>query len=175
MAVVNKIGGMYMGKRNKKLTTTMLFISCILFLLMTGCISEGTPKNVSENDIYPKGDIRSAKVFDTSNNEKAVSLNKEDMESILQNLKDPKKALVTDYESGLVELNITFTDSVIQLVKKDDETIYYVIHNKKIDGRFIKSILKLYPSSYQKLVLNDNAVQIMAKTPTQIMQKNVAI
>jgi uncharacterized lipoprotein YehR (DUF1307 family) len=130
-----------MGKGNKKITTlTLLLILCILFIFMTGCTKDGpyksssTPKNISENEIYPKGDISNAKVFDTSHNEKAVSLNKEDAEYILQTLKNAKKDLVTEYDSGLVELNITFTDSVIQLVREDDETIYYVFHNNKIDG-----------------------------------------
>jgi hypothetical protein len=131
---MNKIRGMYMGKRNKKITTATLFIFFILFTFMTGCIKDGTPKNISENEIYPKGDISSAKVFDTSHNEKAVSLNEEDIEHMLQTLKNSKKDLVTEYDSGLLELNITFTDSVIQLVRKDDETIYYVFHNNKING-----------------------------------------
>lgn len=125
---------MYMVKRNKKITTLTLLIFCILFIFMTGCIKGGTPKNISENDIYPKGDISNAKVFDTSNNEKSVSLNKEDTQYILQTLKNSKKDLVTEYEDGLDELNIAFTDSVIQLVRKDDETIYYVFHNNKING-----------------------------------------
>ena len=125
---------MYMGKINKKITTATLLIFCILFIFMTGCTKGGTPKNISENEIYPKGDISNAKVFDTSNNEKSVSLNKEDTEYILQTLKNSKKDLVTDYEGGLVELNIAFTDSVIQLVRKDDETIYYVFHNNNING-----------------------------------------
>jgi len=123
-----------MGKRNKNITTATLFISCILFIFMIGCIKGGTPKNISENEIYPKGDLSNAKVFDTYHNEKAVSLSKEDIEYILQTLKNSKKDLVTEYESDLVELNITFTDSVIQLVRKDDETIYYVFHNNKING-----------------------------------------
>lgn len=125
---------MYMVKRNKKITTLTLLIFCILFIFMTGCIKGGTPKNISENDIYPKGDISNAKVFDTSNNEKSVSLNKEDTQYILQTLKNSKKDLVTEYEDGLDELNIAFTDSVIQLVRKDDETIYCVFHNNKING-----------------------------------------
>ena len=125
---------MYMGNGNKKITTLTLLIFCILFIFMTGCIKGGTPKNISENEIYPKGDISNAKVFDTSHNEKSVSLNKEDTEYILQTLKNSKKDLVTEYEDCLEELNLSFTDSVIQLVRKDDETIYYVFHNNKING-----------------------------------------
>jgi hypothetical protein len=122
-----------MGKINKKITTATLIIFCIIFIFI-GSIKSGTVKNISENEIYPKGDMSKAKVFDTYNNEKAVSLNKEDTEYIVQKLKNSKKDLVTEYEEGLVELNIAFTDSVIQLVKKDDETIYYAFHNNKING-----------------------------------------
>lgn len=123
-----------MRKRNKKLTTTILFISCILFIFMTGCISGGKSKNISENEIYPKGDLSKAKVFDIYHNEKVALLSNEATKFILQTLKNSKKELATEYDSGLAELNITFTDSVIQLVRKDDETIYYVFHNNKINA-----------------------------------------
>ncbi|QAA32132.1 hypothetical protein [Clostridium manihotivorum] len=123
-----------MGKRSKMITTATLLIFCILFISVTVYIKSGTSKKNSENEIYPKGDISNSKVFDSSHNKKAVSLNKEDAKYILQTVKDSKKDLVTEYEGGLVELNISFTDSVIQLVRKDDETIYYVFHNNKING-----------------------------------------
>lgn len=124
----------YIVKINQKLTPVTLLIFCILFIFMTGCTKGGTPKNISENDIYPKGDLSKAKVFDTCNNEKVVSLSKEDTEYILKTLKNSKKDLVTEYDAGLMALNISFTDSVIQLVRKDDETIYYVFHDGNING-----------------------------------------
>ncbi|WP_160680356.1 hypothetical protein [Clostridium sp. C8-1-8] len=98
-----------MGKINKNITTAALIIFCILFIFIIGSIKSGTAKNISENEIYPKGDLSKAKVFDTYNNEKAVSLNKEDTEYIVQTLKNSKKDLVTEYEDGLVELNIAET------------------------------------------------------------------
>lgn len=124
----------YIVKINKKLTSATLLIFCILFIFVAGCAKGVTPKNISENSIYPKGDLSKAKVFDTCNNEKVVSLSKENMEYILQTLKNSKKDLVTEYDVGLMELNISFTDSVIQLVRKDNETIYYVFHDGNING-----------------------------------------
>lgn len=93
---------MYIVKRNKKITSSALLIFCVLFIFVAGCAKGDTPKNISENNIYPKEDLTKAKVFDTPNNEKVVSLNKEDREYILQTLKNSKKDLVTEYESGLV-------------------------------------------------------------------------
>ena len=124
-----------MEKNNKKISPVALFISFILLVFLTGCAKGDTPKNVSENDIYPKEALTSAKIFDTSHNEKSVSLSKENIEFILKTLKDTKKELINGYDdNGLVELNITFEDSVIQLVRRDDETIYYDFHNNKING-----------------------------------------
>ena len=87
-----------MERKNKKIKITMLLIFCIIFIFMTGCINGGTPKNISENEIYPKGDISNAKVFDTCHNEKVVSLNKEDAKYIVQTLKNSRKDLVTEYD-----------------------------------------------------------------------------
>jgi hypothetical protein len=124
-----------MVKSNKRIITVALFISYILFIFLTGCSKGVTTKNVSENDIYPKEALTSAKIFDASHNEKAVSISNEDIEFILKTLKNAKKELINEYDdNSLVELNITFKDSVIQLVRKDDETIYYVFHNNKING-----------------------------------------
>lgn len=124
-----------MEKRFKKISILALFISFILLIFLTGCTKGDKPKNISEDEIYPKEDMTSAKIFDTSHNEKAVSLSKEDIEIILKTLKNAKKELITGYDDGnLVELNITFKDSVTQLVRKDDETIYYVFHNNKINA-----------------------------------------
>ena len=140
-----------MENKNRRITISILLISCILFTFMTGCQNDGgaiksvsmdkvypkgvIPKNISKDEVYPRGDIVKAKIFDICHNEKTVSLNNEDIKFILQTLKDCKKeSSDTGYGGGMVELNITFTDSVIQLVRKDNETIYYVFHNGKING-----------------------------------------
>jgi hypothetical protein len=125
---------MYMGKVSKGIATSVVLIIFICLIFTTGCSKGGITKNISNDEIYPKGNISTAKVFDKSNNEKFISLNRDDAEFIVQTLKDCKKELVTEYESGMVEMNIQFTDSTIQLLRKDDEIIYYVFHNSRING-----------------------------------------
>ncbi|HEX2925548.1 MAG TPA: hypothetical protein VHP38_04730 [Ruminiclostridium sp.] len=119
--------------KERKLILISVLIS-IIFLSFTGCVSGGLPKNISENDIYPKGAVIKAKTFDTSGNEKVISLSKKEAEYIVHTLKASGKEVKSEYESDLTELNITFTDSVIQLIRRDADTIYYVFHNSKING-----------------------------------------
>jgi hypothetical protein len=122
-------------KMNSKKIISLAIVSFIFLVYMTACVSGGLPKNIEENQIYPQGTIIKAKVIDTSNNEKTVLLEKQDTEFLVHTLKISKKEISkSGYDSGLVELNITFTDSVIQLIRQDDEYIYYVFHNNKING-----------------------------------------
>jgi len=125
-----------MKKKNKVLATSIIvfIFTCLIFTL--GCSSKGsTPKNISNKEIYPNGTINTAKILDQFHTEKAVTLNQKDFELQLQIIKSSEKKLIRSYESeGVVELNITLTDSTIQLVRKDSEIVYYVFHNKKING-----------------------------------------
>ncbi|MDV3428977.1 MAG: hypothetical protein LIR50_18455 [Bacillota bacterium] len=122
-------------KKESRVILKLIFLTAFICLIFTaGCSKGGTPKNISDDEVYPRENIITAKVFDKSHNEKLISLNKNDAEFIIQILKDSKKELVTEYQDGMIELNIQFTDSAIQLLRKDDETIYYVFHNSKING-----------------------------------------
>jgi hypothetical protein len=122
-------------KENERIVSSIALITFILLVFMMGCAKGRIAQNISEDAIYPKGTVSKAKVFDTSRNEKIISLNRDDAEFLVQTLKCSEKELdKSGYEDGMVELNITFTDSVIQLVREDDKTIYYVFHNKKING-----------------------------------------
>ena len=112
----------------------LLILICLIFI--SGCYSSGgNPKTISNEEIYPIGTINTAKIFDKFHKEKVVTLNQNDFEFIMKIIKSSDKKLITSYESGdILELNISLTDSTIQLVRKDSEIIYYVFHNKKIDG-----------------------------------------
>lgn len=125
---------MYTVKVSKGIAASVVLIIFICLTFTAGCSKGGITKNISNNEIYPKGSITTAKIFDKSNNEKFISLNHDDTEFIVQTLKDCKKELVAEYESGMVQMNIQFTDSTIQLLRKDDEIIYYVFHNNRING-----------------------------------------
>jgi len=111
---------------------SIIFVS----LSFIGCSSEkgGQPKNINEDKIYPEGDISEAKIFDRLNNEIKIVLTQEDIDFIVQTVKDCDKELVQEYEEGMVEINVALSDSTIQLLRKDNETIYYVFHNKTYNG-----------------------------------------
>ena len=114
----------------------MSLVILICLISISGCSSKGgNPKNVSNEDIYPIGNINTAKMIDKFHKEKVITLNQNDFEFIMKIIKSSDKKLITSYESeDTVELNISLTDSTIQLVRKDSEIIYYVFHNKKVDG-----------------------------------------
>ena len=125
---------MYMKKGCRVIAELIFLTTFICLIFAAGCSKGGTPRNISDDEVYPRGNISTSKVFDKSHNEKLISLSKNDAEFIVRTLKDSKKELVTEYEDGMIEMNITFTDSSIQLLRKDEETIYYVFHNNKING-----------------------------------------
>jgi len=118
------------------LATSIALVILICLIFTAGCSSKGAnPKNISNEEIYPIGTINTAKMFDKFHKEKVVALNQNDFEFIMKIIKNSDKKLIASYEpEDTVELNISLTDSTIQLVRKDSEIIYYVFHNKKIDG-----------------------------------------
>jgi hypothetical protein len=121
--------------KTKKRGVVSIILFIFIFLIITsGCSKGGNSKEAILNgEIYPIGIIKAAKIFDASNNAKTVILNQTDVEYILQIVKNADKELVNSYDNAM-ELNISLTDSTIQLVRKDSEIIYYVFHNGKIDG-----------------------------------------
>ncbi|HHX59972.1 MAG TPA: hypothetical protein GX707_04410 [Epulopiscium sp.] len=131
--MISKSGGICVtkGKRNM---VSLILISLICLSIIAGCSKGVNSKSaISTEDIYPDGDIKAAKIFDELHNEKEVTLNRNDIDYIVQIIKGSDKELVTDYGSA-VELNISLTDSTIQLIRKDNEVVYYVFHNNKING-----------------------------------------
>jgi hypothetical protein len=105
---------------------SILLIGIILLILLI----YNAPAKIDEDEIYPKGNITNSKIFDSSNNEIPISITQGDVNYIIQTIKKSTKELEHGYESGMIEINITLTDSTIQILVKDSETVYYVFHNK---------------------------------------------
>ena len=124
-------------KKKKRVLASSITLTIFIFLIFTlGCslkVGGNSKKAILAEEIYPIGNIKTAKTFDEFHNEKVVTLNQNDVEYIVQIIKSSDKELVASYDST-VELNILLTDSTIQLVRKDNEIIYYVFHNKEING-----------------------------------------
>ena len=122
--------------KNKKrvLASSITLIIFICLIFTSGCSKGGNSKKaILDGEIYPSGNIKAAKMFDEFHNEKTVTLNQNDVAYIVQIIKSSDKELVNSYDNAM-ELNVSLTDSTIQLIRKDSEIIYYVFHNKKIDG-----------------------------------------
>ncbi len=112
----------------------LILISLICLVILSGCAKGlNSKKAISNEEIYPNGEIKVAKIFDELNNEHEVELTANDVEYIVEIIKDSDKELVASYDSA-VELNISLTDSTIQLIREDDATVYYVFHNRNING-----------------------------------------
>jgi hypothetical protein len=113
----------------------MKMVSVIVIgLLFTGCSNVHQPENIDEETIYPEANIESAKIFDLSNCETKIDLTQNDIDFIIKTIKISDKELVQSYESGMYQLNAAFSDSTIQLLQKDNKTVYYVFHNPSYNG-----------------------------------------
>lgn len=120
--------------KKRGVVSSITLIIFIFLIITSGCSKGGNSKEAILNgEIYPIGIIKTAKVFDEFHNEKTVILIQNDIEYILQIVKNSDRELVNSYDNAM-ELNVSLTDSTIQLVRKDSEIIYYVFHNGKIDG-----------------------------------------
>jgi hypothetical protein len=117
-----------------RLVLLLAFSIIVCLAINTGC-SKGvnSEKDIANEDIYPIGDLESAKIIDKLNNEKEISLNQTDIEYIVKVVKESDKELVTTYDSA-VELNISLSDSKVQLIRQDYGTVYYVFHNSEINA-----------------------------------------
>ena len=123
-----------MKTKKRGVVTSITLIIFILLIITSGCSKGGNSKEaILDGEIYPIGIIKTAKIFDEFHNAKAVILNQNDIEYIVKIVKKSEKELVNSYDND-VELNVSLTDSTIQLIRKDSEIIYYVFHNGKIDG-----------------------------------------
>lgn len=94
------------------------------------------PKTISSEDVYPKGNFKEAFIFDKQNKEKPIILSQDDADNIKKILKDANKETGDGYNTGLMELHITFSDSTIELFRSrsDSETIHYIFHSTKINA-----------------------------------------
>jgi len=112
----------------------LILISLICLLIVSGCAKGLNSKEaIANEEIYPSGEIKVAKIFDELHYEHEVEISRNDIENMVEIIKDSEKELVTSYDSA-VELNISLTDSTIQLIIEDNETVYYVFHNRIING-----------------------------------------
>lgn len=112
-------------KRNN-IIWVLISIMLVGIIVVIFCIKLNDTEN---KDIYPKGHINNVKIFDLSNKEIQIVLSQEDINYIIQTLKKSNKELSQGYDSGMYEVNIDFSDSTIQLLRKDIDTVYYVFHN----------------------------------------------
>lgn len=112
-------------KRNN-IIWVLISIMLVGIIVVIFCIKLNDTEN---KDIYPKGHINNVKIFDLSNKEIQIVLSQEDINYIIQTLKKSNKELSQGYDSGMYEVNIDFSDSTIQLLRKDKDTVYYVFHN----------------------------------------------
>lgn len=112
----------------------LILISLICLVILSGCAKGlNSKKAIANEEIYPIGEIKAAKIFVELHYEHEVELSGIDVEYIVEIIKKSDKELVTSYDSA-VELNISLTDSTIQLIREDNEIVYYVFHNRNING-----------------------------------------
>ncbi|WP_040949113.1 hypothetical protein [Gorillibacterium massiliense] len=124
---------MYREARRNLAKTSFLFLFILPILFSAGCAEGGKPQvSTVVEGIYPTGTIRSAKIIDQARQEKAVALQQQDLDYIVELIKQSAKQQDGSMNANnMAELNVTLTDSAIQLAKRDQSTLYYLFQSEK--------------------------------------------